>query len=446
MRTSLRLALHAFTVLLLASTARAQEGTIFPPDESRPPAAPPSQSADSAPAPAEPPAPPFGARGEVVVTGSAYGAVSATQWDSSAASSLSFGLGPSAHWFVAPNLSLGFDFEISYSDGKGYGADGSLVETKSTLVSGGPVIGYNVPLGARFSFWPHVILGVHYGRQTQTLVSGGSFSVAGNPTGSPDTTEAGPWLDLYAPILFHPKPHLFLGFGPDLYHDFARVIGGPDVGAERTRLGAGFVLGGWWGGPRIREEMAAESPSPGRSGEEPRFGDAHQVVLTSELELGGGYTSFAGTDSSAASFAIAPGFDDFVAPHFSLGAVASYRRSATRGVGSGGAEVTYDYSSWQVGPRIGVDIPLVSGVSLYPRASLLVGGQDYNETSSGQTNKANVISASGALSAPLLLHVASHFFLGFGPEVWRDLTRTTATGYSYPGTTLGASFLAGGWL
>ena len=51
---------------------------------------------------------------------------------------------------------------------------------------------------------------------------------------------------------------------------------------------------------------------------------------------------------------------------------------------------------------------------------------------------------------PLLVHVAPHVLVGFGPRVAHDLTRS----FSYPGgateqhpeTTVGAGFVLGGWL
>ncbi|MGH7272579.1 MAG: hypothetical protein ACREJ3_19290 [Polyangiaceae bacterium] len=92
----------------------------------------------------KPPAPRFGAQGEVVITGSAYASVFSQQWDSSDASSWGIAFGPQVDWFILRNLSLGFDFEAQYSDSKGYGADGSLVDTRYSLVSGGPKVGYNV--------------------------------------------------------------------------------------------------------------------------------------------------------------------------------------------------------------------------------------------------------------------------------------------------------------
>src|SRR5208282_2385922 len=123
-------------------------------------------------------------------------------------------------YFFVRNLSIGFDVAAGYSDDKGYGADGSLDETKTTSISGGVRLGVNVPLGDLFSFYPRVTLGLEQTRQAESVVSGGTDSVA-TSVGSPATTKTGPWVNAFAPLLFHATPHFFLGVGPRVEHFFA---------------------------------------------------------------------------------------------------------------------------------------------------------------------------------------------------------------------------------
>jgi hypothetical protein len=50
------------------------------------------------------------------------------------------------------------------------------------------------------------------------------------------------------------------------------------------------------------------------------------------------------------------------------------------------------------------------------------------------------------LSLPLLVHPASHFFVGAGPFVFHELSDVDQNSYENDATTLGAAFLLGGWL
>jgi hypothetical protein len=347
------------------------------------------------------------------------------------------------HWFVVKNLSLGLDFELQWSDSTGYGADSSLVSTKTTLVSGGPVVGYNVPFGDFFSFWPHVTLGVHHRHVEQSLVSGSSLST-GDATGSPSYSQDGPWIHVHAPLLVHPTPHFFVGFGPSLYHDFARAQGVPGVGAESTTLGAGLTVGGWFGGPAGK---ADDETPPETSPRRRRFGDAGQLVLDTELGLGGSSTSYTDSPASSSGWNVAPGLDYFVEGRFSIGAFASLSKGSSTNVGSGGTTIERDDTSYGFGPRVGFDIPIAEAVSLYPRLSVAISHDSHTQTPSngpGYTIDSTALTL-GAY-APLVVHPAPHFFAGVGPSFTHDLSRSLADGRTNEGTTIGASFLLGGWL
>jgi hypothetical protein len=428
----LPIASSAVLVVCVARASLAQTPSAQIPSET-PSAAPSTQTADGSPR--------FGAQGQLALVG-AYASVFSTQWGSSSASSFSASFGPSVNWFPIDDLSLGVDLELDYSDGKGYAADGSLVESKTTLVSGGPRLGYNLQLGRSVSFWPLLTVGVHFRHQTQQAVSGSSVA-AGSATGSLDTTQNGPWATLWLPLLFHPAPHFFVGFGPRLYHDFAAERGGSGVGAELTTLGAGVGVGGWWGG-RPREEPPSDAAFSG--GTERRFGDPGNLVLTSEVGLGGGYSWYAATDSSAWSATVEPGLDYFAADHLSIGVVVTYTYSSAVGVGPTGTSVRADHGVYGIGGRLGVDLPLSPLFSVYPRALLTVGSDSWDERAGSSQNALTDTFIAAHISAPLLLHAAPHFFVGAGPQLTHDLSRTFQSGASNLGTTIGGSLLLGGWI
>ncbi len=74
--------------------------------------------------------------------------------------------------------------------------------------------------------------------------------------------------------------------------------------------------------------------------------------------------------------------------------------------------------------------------------------QDEKSGGSENTNTQSYVWV--ALYAPLLVHPASHVFVGFGPTLSRNLTRTvTFPGgqtLQNPSSSVGAGFLVGAWL
>jgi hypothetical protein len=113
--------------------------------------------------------------------------------------------------------------------------------------------------------------------------------------------------------------------------------------------------------------------------------------------------------------------------------------------------VTFSHHNYSIAPRIGVDIPMGSFVSLWPMASLGFGAGDYseNEGTSSDTYSTSFIWVS--LYVPLLIRPASRFFVGLGPSVSHDLQNSinfpnsTATPQNRS-TTFGAGLIVGGVL
>ena len=190
----------------------------------------------AAPSPAPEATPPsFGRRGQVVVLGGSDVGLSTSTFDGSSATRASYFFDPSVAYFVAKNVSIGLSGSAQYAESRGYGADNSLVDTRTTTVSAGPMFGLNVPMGTRLSWYPQLTIGFEWTRQTEQLVAGSSLSVSGSALGYPETTQFGPFVDVYAPFLLHATDGFFFGFGPGFFHDFGTVSGGPDIGGQRTK-------------------------------------------------------------------------------------------------------------------------------------------------------------------------------------------------------------------
>ena len=125
-------------------------------------------------------------------------------------------LAPAFDYFIAPQLSLGGQVVFGYAtDNVG----------SRTSIGFGPRVGYNIPLREMFSLYPRV--GFGFLHESVSLKGGGSGS------GNAFT------LTLYAPFLFHPVPHFFIGLGP-----------AADIGiagsAKTTQIALITTVGGWF--------------------------------------------------------------------------------------------------------------------------------------------------------------------------------------------------------
>jgi hypothetical protein len=404
----------------------------------------------TSPPPAEEIAAPFGAQGQFVITGASNVGISWETFDSSQARHFSASLSPGLDYFVLRNFAVGVDLDCSYADSRGYGADGSLVETRTTTIAGGPRVAFNIAIGRSLSLFPRVTLGFESVQREQQVVSGSTISVPGSPVGYPSTTQTGPWVGVFVPLLFHLRPNFFLGGGPTFYREFASVQGGPNVGGQQTRFGGSVIVGGSWGGaPRAATEEAQQASS---SAAPHRFGDRGVMVLDSEFGASAYFTGYEGTSSSAQGGAFELSGDYFVTDRVSIGAAPFFSYSKVVGVdATNGAAVTTETNNKGLEARLGVDVPLGRGLSLYTRLGLVLSSESLNETSATAPGD-NYTTAVGAVHvyAPLLVHPAAHLFAGFGPFVYWQFSDnvTFADGNSTQNRAfqVGASLVVGGWL
>jgi hypothetical protein len=130
-------------------------------------------------------------------------------------------LSASVDAFVARHFSVGFRGGSTHD----FGSDAF------NYISLGPTIGYDVPLGGSLSLWPTVTL--HYG---YSWYGQGSHGQSIELTG-------------YLPLLYHPAPHFFVGWGPFVAREvFARSSspGTPTMSEPLLfQYGAQLTVGGW---------------------------------------------------------------------------------------------------------------------------------------------------------------------------------------------------------
>ena len=135
---------------------------------------------------------PVGAPGQWLINGSSSIGVSSSSYDGSSATDFSVAFAPGVDYFVARNFALGVTLDLEYSNDKGYGADGSLIATTTTTLSGGVRAAYNIPLVGGLSLYPRVTLGVEGLRHQERLSSGGTLSTGASQqaesSASPEVT------------------------------------------------------------------------------------------------------------------------------------------------------------------------------------------------------------------------------------------------------------------
>lgn len=201
---------------LMALPAAAQDQNNAP-DPNRGPALP-QVRADS-------PSGRFGGKGQVAISSDAGLSISNTSISGVDGSSTQLVLRPAVDYFVIDYLSIGGFLGLEYNSAPG----GS-----STAMSIGPRVGYNIPLSERFSFWPKV--GFSFASTSQktdavTLADGTTVNAS-------DRSSTSVQLNLFAPLMFHPVQHFFIGFGPAFDLD----LSGDN---KATTIAARLTLGGW---------------------------------------------------------------------------------------------------------------------------------------------------------------------------------------------------------
>lgn len=123
-------------------------------------------------------------------------------------------LTPGADYFVEQNLSVGagLNFGQIFQEG-----------ANATSIGLNVRVGYNLPYDEKLSFWPKVSAGFVYNR-----VSSFEFGTDGTYF----------QIGAFAPVLFHPASHFFVGLGPHL-----DILLGSGSGFS---LGVRSVVGGYF--------------------------------------------------------------------------------------------------------------------------------------------------------------------------------------------------------
>jgi hypothetical protein len=178
-------------------------------------------------------------------------------------------------------------------------------------------------------------------------------------------------------------------------------------------------------------EKAPAYPRSSLAPPRPSLGDPGQVFIGSGADLHFATSWWSDDHSGGTSWRLRPSLDVFVIKNFSIGGALSLGHSATKSaatvtVTSANSgfplELSSSTASWllQLVPRAGYNLALADWVSLYARLGVVLGFEmlEYSGDAHRFSRYLGVL-----LDAPLMVHVAPHFEIGFGPNLYVDLLR-----------------------
>jgi hypothetical protein len=152
-------------------------------------------------------------------------------------------------------------------------------------------------------------------------------------------------------------------------------------------------------------------------------------------------------DFDSYGFSIDPGAMFFVADDIAVGGFAHFSYVSLGQPGSSDRTLVKEVG---IAPSVGWNLWLGERVSLFPQATVRASWRSFSVGGNESTDR--LITAQAFV--PALLHVTSHFFLGLGPTISRDLDSTQRFGFVTPTaqttvavktTTIALQSVIGGW-
>jgi hypothetical protein len=177
--------------------------------------------------------------------------------------------------------------------------------------------------------------------------------------------------------------------------------------------------------------VSAQDPTQDTGGGPARnFGQSGQVAFSNENSLQVSHSS-----DGITTIDIAPAADFFVAKNFSIGGVIGFDYTK---VGN------HNGTRFEIGPRVGYNLSFTNMLGVWPRVgfsyahssagyTVAMGNQDVSTSKSNDSIALNIF-------VPLMMHPATHFFVGFGPFLDTDLSGDNRV------TAYGLRLAIGGWL
>jgi hypothetical protein len=186
--------------------------------------------------------------------------------------------------------------------------------------------------------------------------------------------------------------------------------------------------------PAASARAEAEQPPPAEDKSSERFGDARKLVIAGDFAFSLDRQRYE-ENASRTSVQVSPSVDYFLIDHLSVGTGVSIARTWSSWYGDDSTSTAI-----ALGPRVGYEVPLGNAVSFWPTVG--VSYSRFIRSDSLPFNDTWFLSA--YVRAPLVAHVAKHFFIGGGPSFGVDLTDSQQSDTHRYG--FGVNSMLGGWL
>jgi hypothetical protein len=168
-------------------------------------------------------------------------------------------------------------------------------------------------------------------------------------------------------------------------------------------------------------------------------------VLTLATHASVSYLSYSPSKGSKTSVNLAPSVDYFFADGISVGVDAFVGYSKGTSLDSLGGTTQFSATSVGVAPRLGGSLALTELVSIWLRGEIGYGTLNQIQASADGTNQHSRTLSWIEVSAPLLVHPSTHFFLGAGPFLFHELSDKDQYKFENDATKLGVNLVLGGW-
>jgi len=201
--------------------------------------------------------------------------------------------------------------------------------------------------------------------------------------------------------------------------------------------------------PPNANEIADESKP-----DTPLFGERGQLSIDESAGLAIIGSNYSSSEASSIAVSIVPALDYFVVESFSIGGFIylryehskSYRLMEDRSSDLIENELSYI----GLGPRIGYNVTFGDSFSWYIKLGVSYGILQRNSQIVADLpildSTERIVAFNGF--APLLAHVATHFYIGFGPSLYTEVSHSYGSNSSNDTkeTRIGAQLTVGGWL
>ena len=161
------------------------------------------------------------------------------------------------------------------------------------------------------------------------------------------------------------------------------------------------------------------------------FGSAGQLTFASENTL-----DIVHSSNEATSVTFGPAADYFIIDHLSIGGFIGFTFLNVH---------DSDTIKFGIGPRVGYYLPFTDMLGIWPKIGFSYAHTNMSVTVTDVMGVEHETSASNDaialnLFAPIMMHPATHFFVGFGPFLDVDLSGDNRV------TSYGLKLTIGGWL